>query len=186
MGNFSVRIIRKCRCYCDFTILGWVKVRTKLIVCQLDWVFSEKSIVWGRGKETFRKPSAQNCSWRPTIPRWEGPYRKAESRSRWTKNHKLCVAAPVPLEENTQTMHFHKPTKTKLNTTLPSPALAQPWTLTFQLNLALTSFWTKKVLLQVISSDVCLACRAELTSKAEFTLNDTQEGQGQGSPRRLK
>lgn len=29
-----------------------------------------------------------------------------------------------------------------------------------------------------LQSDVCLACRAELTSKAEFTLDDTQEKQG--------
>lgn len=66
------------------------------------------------------------------------------------------MAAPVPLEENTQTMHFHKPTKTQLDTTLPSPALAQRWTLTFQLNLALTSVWTQKVLLQVISKVMCV------------------------------
>lgn len=45
------------------------------------------------------------------------------------KNHNLCVVAPVLLEENTQTVHFHKPLKNQLNTTLPSPTLAQPWTL---------------------------------------------------------
>lgn len=70
-GNFSMRIIRKCRCHCVFTILGWVKFRRELIVCQLDWVFSEnESIIWGGGKERFSQPSAQNCFWRPTIPRW--------------------------------------------------------------------------------------------------------------------
>lgn len=88
------------------------------------------------------------------------------------------MAAPVSLEENTQAMHFHKPTKTQLNTTLPSPALAQPWTLTFQLNLALNLILdTENASASYLQSDVCLACRAELTLKAEFTLDDTRERQ---------
>lgn len=70
------------------------------------------------------------------------------------KNHKFYVATPVPLAESTQTVHFHKPTKTQLNTTLPSLALAQPRTLTCQLNLPLTPVWTQKLLLQAISKVV--------------------------------
>lgn len=70
------------------------------------------------------------------------------------------MAAPVPLEENTQTMHFHKQC---------GPALAQPWTLILDTESASASY---------LQCDVCLACRAELTLKAEFTLDDTQERQG--------
>lgn len=92
------------------------------------------------------------------------------------KNHKLCVTMPVHLEENTLTGHFHKPPKTQLNTTLPSPALAQPWTFTFQLNLLLTPVWTQKLLLQShIQSDVGLTC------KAESTLDDAQRGKAEAA-----
>lgn len=37
---------------------------------------------------------------------------------------------------------------------------------------------TEGVSASYLQSDVCLACRAELTSKAEFTLDDAQEKQG--------
>ena len=91
------------------------------------------------------------------------------------KNHKLCVATLVPLEENTQTIHFHKPTKTQSKTTLPSPALAQPWTLALQLNLPLTHLDTETASASHLQSGVGLTCKAELT------LDDTQRGKARAA-----
>lgn len=68
------------------------------------------------------------------------------------KNPKLCVAKPAPLEESAQRV-FSQAYQDS-NTTGPSPALAQPWTFTLQLNLSLNPVWTEKLLLQAISQVV--------------------------------
>lgn len=121
-------------------------------MCQLDQVSSEKeSLTWGRGKERLRKPSVQSCSSRHSVPKEQSHFRKAKCSLRWMKNPKFYVTRPAPLEESTQSVYFHKPTKAHLNTTEPSPALAQPWTFTLQLNLSLNPVWTEKLLLQAIS-----------------------------------
>lgn len=89
------------------------------------------------------------------------------------------MAAPIPLEENTQTMHFHKAYQDSVrhHVAKPSPGSALDTHLPAEpgSNLSLD---TESASASYLQSDVCLACSAELTSKAEFRLDDAQERQG--------
>lgn len=90
------------------------------------------------------------------------------------KNHKLCVAMPVPLEENTQTFsqayqdsvkdHVAKPGPgSALDTYLPAEPASNP------------SLDTETASVSHLQSGVGLTCEADLT------LDDTQRGKARAA-----